>query len=528
MKFITLPSQRKYERGQILVIMALVFIGLVAVIGLAVDLGYMYVSYARLRRAVDAAALSATVQYKKNVSPLLLQKAAREFLVLNGVPDSNSLAANVDLCATTKADLVRFSDGNGDPELCTNPPRKLVRVTAREDVPMFFMAIVGISSVPIEVTSMAEAATLDVVLVIDRSESMGVMKADLTNYWPQGAQQRNPSQCNENHPLTSPEDTSVYPLILWTGDCHPFHEVKAAAVSFVNEFMDPDYDRVAIVVFDNVARPVDFNYGTGLAPEYFSGDRDKILAALRGLWMYDGYYSSSGGGDLRQPDQYFDGAGNPQEGAVCPFTYPDKPLPNVSFPTCRLLDSNSGFYSIPCPGLYNKALYGTPDDASGCLSTNMGAGLWWAANIFQQHGAREESLLVTILLTDGVPNAGYDKDNKAICPAGTRDRQIYCLDNDPLTRHYFATDPSHYDADDFTRDWADVLADPNYVGSLIFAIGLGTEVTSTKWSTPAEGATLLNYIADKGGTGTYYQASPQDLQKIFLAIARKIATRLNR
>ena len=132
---------RKHEKGQILVIMALVFIGLVSIIGLVVDVGYLYVSYSRLRRAVDAAGLSATMQFKKNVTVDTLQKAAREFLVLNGVPNSDSLAADVDTCDTLP----------GDPELCPTDPnaihRKLVRVTAQEDVPMFFLAVLGLHSV---------------------------------------------------------------------------------------------------------------------------------------------------------------------------------------------------------------------------------------------------------------------------------------------------------------------------------------------------------------------------------------------
>ena len=53
------------EKGQIIVILALMFIGLIAIVGLAVDMGYLYVNYSRLRRAVDAAALSATSQYRK-------------------------------------------------------------------------------------------------------------------------------------------------------------------------------------------------------------------------------------------------------------------------------------------------------------------------------------------------------------------------------------------------------------------------------------------------------------------------------
>ncbi|MCX6064226.1 MAG: hypothetical protein NT121_00490, partial [Chloroflexi bacterium] len=42
------------------------------------------------------------------------------------------------------------------------------------------------------------------------------------------------------------------------------------------------------------------------------------------------------------------------------------------------------------------------------------------------------------------------------------------------------------------------------------------------------GSSLLTYIAEKGLTGGYYQADANELNKIFLAIANKIATRLTR
>ena len=504
-----------------MVIMALVFIGLVAIIGLVVDVGYLYVSYSRLRRAVDAAGLSATVQFKKNVQVETLQKAAREFLILNGVPNSDSLAAQVDTCDTLP----------DDPELCPIDPgsihRKLVRVTASEMVPMFFLSVIGLHSVPIEVSTIAEAATIDVVLVIDRSESMGIYKADNSTRYPIGSIALDPYQCNDTRPTTTPDGSATN---LWTGNCHPFHEVKSAAVSFVNEFMDPDYDRVAIVVFDNEAYPV--NFGTTASPIYFSADQEQIRTALRGLWMYDGFRDDGSGADRRAPDRYYemqtiDGVLTKValKGHSCAYkqyiggepadTIFD-PLPGADEPPCRLLNINAGFYTIDCYGRWNNQLYGTPDDFSRCGSTNIGRGLWWAAHIFSLE-AREESLLVTILLTDGTPNAGYDEDNKPICPLSTRGFDMRCNDNDPTTRHYFADDPSHYDTDDYSRDWADALADPDKVGSLIFSIGLGNV------SPP-----LLDYIAQVGNTTSYYQADPQDLQKIFLAIANKIATRLTK
>ncbi len=504
---------KKQQHGQILVIMALIFIGLVAIIGLAVDTGYVYVSYSRLRRAVDAAGLSATMQYKKNVTADTLQAAAREFLILNGIPDSETLAASVDTCDTAP----------GDPVLCTTPARKFVRVTARENVPLFFLSVIGLSSVPIEVTTISEAATIDVVLVIDRSESMGVYKPDLVTEYGYGTINRDPAVCNDAHPANTPDGSAPS---LWTGDCHPFPEVKAAALSFVNEFMDPGYDRVAIVVFDNEAYPV--NFGTVDAPVYFSSDQDQIRTAIRGLWMYDGFRAGQSS-ETRQPDQYYEyqdigGVWTKValKGHACAYRYGavppgDRPLPDVNEPPCRFLNTGDGFYTIDCYGRWNNFLYGTPDNFTDgkCGSTNIGRGLWWAASIFNTE-SREESLLVTILLTDGTPNAGYDDHDppRPICPDNLINPDSgKCNDGDPNTRHAFGN--AQYDTDDYARDWADTLANPDYVGSLIFSIGLGNV------SPP-----LLNYIAEKGLTTSYYQATPENLQKIFLTIANKIATRL--
>jgi Flp pilus assembly protein TadG len=501
-------TPRKKEKGQILVILALIFVGLVAVVGLAIDLGYMYVSYARLRRAVDAAALGAVTQFKKNVPASVLQKAAREFLVLNGLPNSTSVSALIDTCATAP----------GDPELCTAPPRKLVRVTANEQVPMFFLSIVGINSVPIRVTTVSEAAAVDLVLVLDRSESMGWYKPDLSERYPIPSINGDPVSCNTSTPANAPDNNPA----VWVGDCHPFHEVKSAAYTFVDAFMDPEYDRIAIVVFDQIGRPV--NFGDATTPIYLYGKSDNaaaktiLLDAVRKLWMYDGFPSLTGGDDLRSPIVYTD------HGVQCPFTYED-PIPLDFAAPCRLKNNAGQYFYLTTPGMENA-----PYDYSNSGTTNIGSGLNWAAHILQAAG-REEALWVTIVLTDGIPNIGYDEDNKNICPPGTRDRLPWCNDKDPDSRHAF--DPGSnllYDVNDYTRDQADILADG--VQSFIFAIGLGPEVVSLKYTegqvAPAQGATLLNYIAEKGGTTEYYQADPTELQRIFLAIANKIATKLTK
>jgi hypothetical protein len=506
------PTVPKKEKGQILVILALVFIGLVAIIGLAIDLGYYYVSYARLRRAVDASALGATTQFKKNVQPADLQNAAREFLVLNGVPNDKSLSAQVDTCTTKPL----------DPALCYDPPRKIVRVTASADVPMFFLSIMGITSVPITVTSLSEAAAVDLVLVIDRSESMGWYDENLA-LWPNDSIYRDPRVCNDDLPPTAstPDNTPN----LWTGNCHPFHEVKAAAYTFIDTFMDPKYDRIAIVVYDQIGRPVNFA-ATG-DPDLFlygisasdSNPKLKLLDAVRKLWLYDGIPNS--GVDNRSPINYT------VKGIECTHNSSVVPTGAFGYP-CRLKDASGGkFYGLDCPGWYVS-----PINLSTCGTTNMGSGLNWASYILQHYG-RQESLWVTILLTDGYPNIGFDKDEKAICPEGTRDRAPVCSDKDPENRHTSVPLSPSYDVSDYVKDQADTLSDG--VHSVIFTIGLGPEVTSLSYSDqttipakPAMGATLLDYIANKGLTGSYYQGNATQLQQIFLKIANKIGTRLTK
>ncbi len=498
----------KREKGQVLVIVALLFIGLIAIIGLAIDMGYYYVSYARLRRAADAAALGATSQYKKTATAAELasnlDKTAREFLILNGVTSPTSV--EIQTCETTP----------GDTYLCGTPRRKLVRVNVSESVPLYFLSVVGFKSVPISASATSEAASLEVILVIDRSESMSLFKPDLVERYDSPL---DPKLCNENH------------------YCHPWEEVKDAAHDFADKLFYP-YDRVAIVTFDQIPIKV----------LSLSNDKNAILNAIDGLSIYEGIQTGSGD---------------------CGYSYPNPPDPPFDLGgPCRLFEYENGDYTtgnkigykwLDCPSDYPSM-----NDPSKCQTTNIGGGLRMAASIFSDaaEGAREEALWVSILLTDGVPNAAYDEDSDPICPNYTwtsswgnpkcRDRNAlvrHCYDNggdvdtsiSPLCKGHDiivvpgepapAVNPTLYDADDYARDQADILFAG--VNSIIFAIGLGPQVTSTSSQvtdpgTPAAGATLLQYIAMRGDTDNYYQADPDQLNKVFLAIANRIATRLTR
>lgn len=57
---------RRSSQGQAIVIVAFVFIGLVAFVGLVVDVGVVLTRFAQLRRSVDAAAVQASNQFRES------------------------------------------------------------------------------------------------------------------------------------------------------------------------------------------------------------------------------------------------------------------------------------------------------------------------------------------------------------------------------------------------------------------------------------------------------------------------------
>ena len=145
-------------------------------------------------------------------------------------------------------------------------PRKKVRVTVEIDYPLTFLALLDIYSVHLVETSVSEAAAMDVVLVIDVSESMTWDKdPDPTkNYWEDPA---NPHVCNVDN------------------SCEPFAHVKAAAADFAAKILDradplDEEDRLAIVTFASGWEQG--AQGTMLALNW-TNDRAVALGAINGV-----------------------------------------------------------------------------------------------------------------------------------------------------------------------------------------------------------------------------------------------------
>jgi len=479
MSTITDYSKRKIsnrERGQVLIVVAFAIVGIVAVVGLSLDVGVLFIENARLRRAVDAAALASALQYREGYQMSYLDKSAREFLRLNGINDPLA--------------LVQVCQDPSDPDypthhnaaLCPQPgemARKLVRVVARGIARLAFLPVIGIDDAPIAAEATSETASVDVVLVLDRSDSMTWGDPIL----PIGDPMRDPSICNY----------APNPIPSYQGYCRPFDAVKKAAISFVEQLYYP-YDRVAVVTFDKTVNPA--------RVLHFSNVEADIVTFIKGLTVFQGEETGTDPTGINA-------------------IYPDG-LPS------RWYDPGGVYYGLDCPQTDPdlQAFYPDFPSPAPCTTTNIGAGLYTAGVEYNIPPVRKNSLWVVILLTDGVANAGYDENALYFCPVGTwghSDIPPKCNDGNSTTRH--AAGSGDYDSEDYAYDGADFVADSQ--SALIFTIGLGPKVTqvSTVDGTPL-GELLLQYAADVGH-GTYTPApSSAQLEEIFQNIAKNIATRL--
>lgn len=496
------------EKGQAIVILAVIFVVLLGFVGLAIDLGRIYVAMGSLRRAVDAASLGAASQFREGRGITEMTAMATQILNMNGISPTSILVEDCPHAVVPN-----------DPVLCVTPHHKYVRVTASASVPMTFLRVIKIDQVTLSSNAISEAASLDVVLVIDISESMA-QTAD--------GKQADPSECNP------------------TKSCQPFEKVRSAADTFVDRILDlptaQESDRLAIVYFSNGWETDSSKFSYGLS----NGATDVISPG----WMNDNAIAHAAVDNL-SVYQATDCNNNP------------------AFGTCISHDAGGHFTGMNCP------VFDTGTDPSSCTTTNTGGALRLAGNMFATQ-SRPEALWVVILLTDGAVNAsdsqgaghpfGYCPDTDW-GPPFCRDRQTskYLL---PAGSH-LSHDILNYDADDYARDSADFVGCPQKTtqkypdsckyllpaggqGALIFTIGLGPQVLTTYSPDPIpHGVSFLRYAAAVGDDGDpstdlcagyygnstgwqtncgnyYFDATGDKLISVFEDIASRIFTRITR
>jgi Flp pilus assembly protein TadG len=518
-------------RGQSLILLAVAFLVLLGFVGLTTDVGILYIYMGHLRRAVDAASLAAAAQYREGRTDAELTSAAVQVMNLNGV-DPGMYTIAVETCDTAP----------GDPSLCTTPRRKLVRVTSNLAVPTAFLRLAGVENIQISANSIGEAASLDVVLVIDLSESMAWDAAS-------GDPMRDPNACNAADP------TGADGL---KGECQPFEEVKRAATSFVTRVLNrpagSEEDRLQIVTFANgwnsdpdlgtQYRFIDYSNPSNPEPRWTSNQVEAV-AAINDLKVFE-------------PEECYDLANElPPASAIHEYYGP-----------CRFYNPDWSYAWLDCLSCWDAG------DWSALPTTNIGGGLLRAGNMFAID-TRQEALWIVVLLTDGMANA---TDNEAddqlddfstypigFCPdAQDLPFPVFplCQDEDVSTRH--ASGDITYDADDYARDMADFVGclptnpaascgGETGQGAITFSIGLGNGVLDNgcSWGTcearnQPYGASLLRYIAARGYDGDtatdpcdtihdyhewcgnyYFAPSGPQLTRIFEDIASRIYTRIS-
>lgn len=243
-------ARRPRSDGQVLVIFAISVLVLIFFIGLAVDAGSLYITYGQLKRGIDAAAVSAANTFKRGEDLTSMTAAAQEVLRLQNM-DMSQLNLQVSICDND-------GDGETDADLATSAPdfyarcpksgeapRKLVWVQATLRAPFYFLTLMGFHGVDLSSFSIAEAAPVDLVLVLDVSESMGLESADynsLADY--------NPDLTCNNYVVNSSEDPDS------TLACKPLWNAKKAASALINNTLYQGYDRVSVITFDSQARVV--------------------------------------------------------------------------------------------------------------------------------------------------------------------------------------------------------------------------------------------------------------------------------
>jgi Flp pilus assembly protein TadG len=174
---------RSEERGQIAVLMAL-FMALVLIVGAcAIDVGLVYLSFARFRNAMDAAALAGVNERQLNPASGTAgaEAVVRDVLQRHGYVDDTM----VDIA-------VAFSMGASGETLT---------ITAAERRDTFFLRFFGVPQVSFgAATGAGVGGSIDVVLAVDVTNSMEDVKNELKAATAAFVNQVNPSVTDPNGP----------------------------------------------------------------------------------------------------------------------------------------------------------------------------------------------------------------------------------------------------------------------------------------------------------------------------------------
>jgi len=552
---------RGKSSGQALVLFAVSFFALLAFIGLVTDVSSIYISYTQLQRAIDAAAIAAANNIKNPQSTYAERKqkmtaAAYEMLAMHEITGVDDMVVYMCDDAGKPARFSAMCPGVGQ------PPRKLAYIEATQMSPVYFLQIFGLQSFPLRVSAVGETAAVDLVLVMDTSESMGIFS---DGYNPRNF---NPAACNTNN------------------NCQPLRQAKDAAKALVGNLFN-GYDQVAIVTFDYNANrhfALSTNMSAALAAVdtiQLHDDAPSALVPWSAASPWGGYRSFNpifpddrdGNGVDADPgkpciDQYINNADGTL-GSNSPAMWSD----SDGNPCDR--DGQLDAFDWNADGIWGQLadnidpVSNTWEDTA-LLSTCSGCGIREATEVLMA-GGRQGSVWVIVFLSDGIANLSDLYSTNPVIPetftygfCGHDPATAFwpscidwntgfstgrhCIDADaddcpPDTTYTTQTGP--YSVEDYAFDMVDRAAllrpenenEPPGEDIIIFSVGLGAA---------SNGETLLRYMANVGDEGSrandacdgidamhncgnyYYAPSAAYLQRIFENIAGRIFTKISR
>jgi hypothetical protein len=162
------------ERGQVVVLLVVALLGLMGMIALVVDLGYLYWNQRALQSSADAAALAGAMELPDRVKA---EAVARTYGTGSVAKNHDTRMVSVNELVTTKC-LVSIPGCN---------PVNAVSVEEEGHVDTFFMRLFGFSNVSVKVKATACSPCgikpLDIMLVLDRTGSMCQNSAGVSD-WP--------------------------------------------------------------------------------------------------------------------------------------------------------------------------------------------------------------------------------------------------------------------------------------------------------------------------------------------------------
>ena len=232
---------RKHQNGSFMVLGALAISTMIAVLGLMVDMSWVYSSRMQLRNAADALAV---IGAKKLIKENMLVATTE---VINTAGQFKIGEKNLQLNSSD----IRFGKYDASTEIFTETSVKAdtIEVSARRTassqsgaLPLFFSPAFGKKTMDISCKSYSSVSTLDLLLVTDIS---GSMDDDTTTIVTRGRNGRTQRLPGVPQPITAAKDAAMSFLDFLRDDCDRAGFISYADTASLRKILTYDYDAVA-------------------------------------------------------------------------------------------------------------------------------------------------------------------------------------------------------------------------------------------------------------------------------------------